>query len=514
MKANDSKEKPTVDEVTASTKSALDVACSLMRLYGVYAPLALLFFLGSGAALAWQLIWIKKWTDSDVQGESGGHGWERGLVLLCLSDVLFRSVGGLLLAFGSRKLSVHLHNEMLSHVLFSPVSFFDTNPRGRILNRFAVDLDAVDSRLYLFGKQFIQATLLTVAKLIAAGIQAPGIMIVGSGALATFGIGMLLILRAANMARFLESTRFSRTLQHVTESMESLSSLRSYGVVERFCNHFCHLTDYHLEGYATFSAYYRLSRTLGNLCGFAVVLASILFTLWKPSGGGSASSSGLGLALSASLSVGVVGRTGAGKSSLVLALLRILKTTSGNIRIDGIDIGRVPLRRLRSSLTVIPQDCNLVRGTLRSNLDPKGIHSDEDLWKALEQAHLAAFASAHPDKLLMETGNGGASLSMGQRQLVSLARALLRRPKVLILDEATSQMDSNTDSLVQATLRSSFVDCTVITVAHRIHTILDYDMVIVMADGVVQEFGPVAQLLSNSNSAFSHMAGSDGTTHL
>ncbi|KAG0437098.1 hypothetical protein HPB47_017606 [Ixodes persulcatus] len=145
----------------------------------------------SGVALAWQLIWIKKWTDADVQGASGGHGWERGLVFLCFSDVLFRSMGGLLLAFGSRKLSVRLHNEMLSHVLFSPVSFFDTNPRGRILNRFAVDLDAVDARLYLFGKQFIQATLLTVAKLIAAGSQAPGIMTVGLGAMVAFAIGMV-----------------------------------------------------------------------------------------------------------------------------------------------------------------------------------------------------------------------------------------------------------------------------------------------------------------------------------
>ncbi|CAN8009012.1 unnamed protein product [Ixodes pacificus] len=177
---------------------------------------------------------------------------------------------------------------MLSHVLFSPVSFFDTNPRGRILNRFAVDLDAVDARLYLFGKQFIQATLLTVAKIIAAGIQAPGIMIVGSGAL-WWHFAQMLILRATNVARFLESTRFSWTLQHVTESTESMSSLRSYGVVERFCNHFCHLTDYHLEGYATFCAYYRFSRTLGNLCGFAIVLASILFMLWNPSGGDSAS---------------------------------------------------------------------------------------------------------------------------------------------------------------------------------------------------------------------------------
>ncbi|EEC16006.1 ABC transporter, putative, partial [Ixodes scapularis] len=347
--------------------------------------------------------------------------------------VLFRSMGGLLLAFGSRKFSVHLHNEMLSHVLFSPVSFFDTNPRGRILNRFAVDLEAVDARLYLFGKQFIQAMLLTVAKLIAAGSQAPGIMIRRVLKL-WFRFAQMLILRAANMTRFLETTRFSRTLQHVTESMKSLSTLRSYGVVERFCNHFCHLTDYHLKPYATFCAYYRVqpdswkslrlcsklflhvitlqmrkkgvSRSKGtfiqpqilqsivslNLVTFFTpqLLVSIERGLqytelpeeyfkvkneehidnnWPTNGRvefenycasyrpGVLSNvlKGITLFIEPCQKVGVVGRTGAGKSSLVLSLLRIIKTTSGEIRIDGIDIGTVPLRRLRSSITVIPQ---------------------------------------------------------------------------------------------------------------------------------------------------------------
>ncbi|KAM7289698.1 putative ABC transporter [Ixodes scapularis] len=411
---------------------------------------------------------------------------------------------------------VHLRSDsapelsMLSHVLSSPVPFFDANSRGRILNRFSVDLDAVDIKLYLFGKQFIQATLLTVARLTVAGCQAPGIMIVGSTALIALVIGMWVVLRAANAARFVETSRMSRVLQHVTESVESLSILRSYGVVERFCSHFCRLTDFHLEAYATYCACYRLTRTLGNVFGLTIVLTSILTTLWRSYG---TSSSEFGLALSVSLSVGVVGRTGAGKSSLVLALLRVLKPTSGNICIDGIDIRKVPLRRLRTSLTVIPQDPSLVRGSLRNNLDPTEMHSDDDLWRVLEQAHLAEFVLAHQDKLLMETGDGGSNLSVGQRQLVCLARALLRRPKVLILDEATSQMDSDTDRLVQATLRSNFASCTVLTVAHRIHTILDYDMVLVMADGEVQEFGPVNRLLADPNSIFRNMASSDGVDH-
>ncbi|CAN8008757.1 unnamed protein product [Ixodes pacificus] len=209
-------------------------------------------------------------------------------------------MGGILLAVGVRKLSKSLHDSMLSHVLSSPVPFFDANSRGRILNRFSVDLDAVDIKLYLFGKQFIQATLLTVARLIVAGCQAPGIMIVGSTALIAFVIGMWVVLRAANAARFEETSRMSRVLQHVTESVESLSILRSYGVVERFCSHFCRLTDFHLEAYATYCACYRLTRTLGNVFGLTIVLTSILTTLWRSYG---TSSSELGLALSVSLSV-------------------------------------------------------------------------------------------------------------------------------------------------------------------------------------------------------------------
>ncbi|KAM7294642.1 putative ABC transporter [Ixodes scapularis] len=213
---------------------------------------------------------------------------------------------------------------------------------------------------------------------------------------------------------------------------------------------------------------------------------------------------------SSSFEVGVVGRTGAGKSSLVLALLRVLKATQGCIRIDGVDVNLVPLRRLRSAVTIIPQDPVLVRGSLRDNLDPTRSHTDEELWRALHQAHLGNVVSSHPQQLLLETGDGGSNLSVGQRQLVCLARALIRMPQVLILDEATSQMDGDTDRLIQATLRESFVRCTVLAIAHRIHTVLDYDKILVMGDGSVLEYGSVTQLLSNPASMFSSMAQSAG----
>ncbi|KAL1443227.1 hypothetical protein MTO96_046064 [Rhipicephalus appendiculatus] len=197
---------------------------------------------------------------------------------------------------------------------------------------------------------------------------------------------------------------------------------------------------------------------------------------------------------------------GAGKSSLLLALLRILKASKGRILIDGVDIAQVPLKELRRAITVIPQDPSLVRGTLRMNLDPTGAHSDEQLWQVLRQAHLAPLVKGHPAGLDMETADGGTNLSVGQRQLVCLARALLRGSKVLLLDEATSQMDGDTDRLIQATLREAFANSTLIAIAHRIHTVLDYDRILVMDEGRVREYDTPTSLLSNPDSAFYKMA--------
>ncbi|EEC04259.1 ABC transporter, putative [Ixodes scapularis] len=151
-------------------------------------------------------------------------------------------------------------------------------------------------------------------------------------------------------------------------------------------------------------------------------------------------------------------------------------------------------------------DPQLVRGTLRENLDPTRSHTDEEIWAALEQAHLKDVVAKDPKQLLLDTGDGGSSFSVGQRQLICLVRALLRKPRLLVLDEATSQMDGDTDQLIQATLREAFAQCTQITIAHRLHTVLDHDKILVMSDGCVLEYGTVANLLSNPSSVFRNMA--------
>ncbi|XP_073826057.1 multidrug-Resistance like Protein 1 isoform X6 [Musca autumnalis] len=204
--------------------------------------------------------------------------------------------------------------------------------------------------------------------------------------------------------------------------------------------------------------------------------------------------------------VGIVGRTGAGKSSLTLALFRIIESAGGRILIDGIDISSLGLHTLRSRLTIIPQDPVLFSGSLRINLDPFEVKSDEEIWKALELSHLKAFVKSLPSGLNHEITEGGENLSVGQRQLVCLARALLRKTKVLILDEATAAVDLETDDLIQKTIRSEFADCTILTIAHRLNTIMDSDKVIVLDKGEIAEFDSPTNLLNNSQSAFYSMA--------
>ncbi|KDR24195.1 Multidrug resistance-associated protein 1, partial [Zootermopsis nevadensis] len=204
--------------------------------------------------------------------------------------------------------------------------------------------------------------------------------------------------------------------------------------------------------------------------------------------------------------VGIVGRTGAGKSSLTLGLFRIIEAAGGKILIDGVDVSKLGLHALRSRLTIIPQDPVLFSGTLRVNLDPFGSCSDSDIWLALEHAHLKAFVKALPDSLEHSVSEGGENLSVGQRQLICLARALLRKTKVLILDEATAAVDLETDDLIQTTIRSEFKDSTVLTIAHRLNTIMDSDRVIVLDRGLLVEYDTPEALLQNKDSIFHSMA--------
>ncbi|XP_036428801.1 canalicular multispecific organic anion transporter 2 isoform X2 [Colossoma macropomum] len=194
--------------------------------------------------------------------------------------------------------------------------------------------------------------------------------------------------------------------------------------------------------------------------------------------------------------IGIVGRTGAGKSSMTLCLFRLLEAAGGEITIDAVKIEEIGLHDLRSKLTIIPQEPVLFSGTLRMNLDPFEKYSDDDVWNALTLSHLHKFVSNQPAKLNLECSEGGENLSVGQRQLVCLARALLRKTRILILDEATAAIDLETDDLIQSTIRTQFEDCTVFTIAHRLNTIMDYTRVLVLDKGQVAEFDTPVNLIA------------------
>merc|ERR1711988_71710 len=188
--------------------------------------------------------------------------------------------------------------------------------------------------------------------------------------------------------------------------------------------------------------------------------------------------------------------------SLTLALFRIVEAAGGSILIDGQNIGFLGLSKLRSRLTIIPQDPVLFSGSMRMNLDPFNQYSDKNVWDALEHAHLKSFVSNLPGGMNFQVSEGGSNLSVGQRQLVCLARALLRKTKILILDEATAAIDLETDALIQNTIRTEFKDCTVITIAHRLNTVLDYDRIMVLDVGEVKEYDAPTKLLENHQSLF------------
>ncbi|KAB8256824.1 P-loop containing nucleoside triphosphate hydrolase protein [Aspergillus pseudonomiae] len=256
--------------------------------------------------------------------------------------------------------------------------------------------------------------------------------------------------------------------------------------------------------------------------------------------------SGLSFNMQPNQRVGVVGRTGAGKSSLTLALFRFLEAREGRIIIDGLDISRMTLQALRSRLAIIPQDPVLFSGTVRSNLDPFHEYTDAELYNALERVHLLSFedsitlasqsyhgsssgsdtAASNPmsptggpskpssffTSLASPISEGGLNLSQGQRQLLCLARAIVAQPKIMILDEATSAVDMETDALIQRSIRSEFGrnESSLLVIAHRLSTIADFDRILVMDAGKAVEFGPPRELLEIEGGVFRNLVQNSG----
>ncbi|KAG0347383.1 hypothetical protein BG004_007885 [Podila humilis] len=220
----------------------------------------------------------------------------------------------------------------------------------------------------------------------------------------------------------------------------------------------------------------------------------------------------LTLTVKAGERVGVVGRTGAGKSSITMALFRIIEAAEGSISVDGVEISTLGLAELRSRITIIPQDPFLFGGTIRANLDPFGKYSDADLWAALESASLKAYVASQAEGLSSTIDNGGENMSLGQRQLMSLARAMLNKTntRVLCLDEATAAIDIETDNAIQRALRRKFKSCTVLTIAHRINTIMDSDKILVLDHGRVAEYDSPKNLLQKPEGIFYSLAAKSG----
>uniref|UniRef100_A0A8D3D745 Multidrug resistance-associated protein 4 n=1 Tax=Scophthalmus maximus TaxID=52904 RepID=A0A8D3D745_SCOMX len=444
-----------------------------------------------------------------------------------------------------------LHNRMFSAILRTPVRFFDINPVGRILNRFSKDIGYLDSLLPWTFADFIQVFLQVTGVVAVAAVIMPWIIIPIVPLLVVFLFLRCYFLQTSRDIKRLESTTRSPVFSHLSSSLQGLSTIRAFKVQQRFQQMFDKYQDLHsgLEpgavglalSYAVtltgmFQWGVRQSAEIENMMTsvervveYAELESEAPWETDKqppqdwPKNGSitfdrvnfsySASEplvlKNLSVVFTSREKVGIVGRTGAGKSSLISALFRLAEP-EGRIIIDDFLTSSLGLHTLRQRMSIIPQDPVLFTGTMRKNLDPFRQHTDEDLWNALQEVQMKAVVEELPNKLETVLTESGSNFSVGQRQLVCLARAILRKNRILIIDEATANVDPRTDGLIQQTIRDKFQECTVLTIAHRLNTIIDCDRILVLDAGRIRECDEPYVLLQNQDGIFYQMVQQTG----
>ncbi|XP_010712893.1 canalicular multispecific organic anion transporter 1 [Meleagris gallopavo] len=554
-------------------------------------------YVGDYVAYVGTNLWLSAWTDDAERYQNETYPvQQRDLRIgvfgaLGVSQALFLFLATILSSRGAMRASRIVHEQLLSNILRVPMSFFDTTPTGRIVNRFAKDIFTVDETIPMSFRSWLNCFMGIISTLIMIALATPFFLVV----IVPLGIFYYFVLHfyisTSRQLRRLDSVTRSPIYSHFGETVSGLSVIRAYGHQQRFLQQNEKTMDINQKTVHSWIVSNRwLAIRLEFVGSLVVFFSALLAVISKNSLEGGI----VGLSVSSALNVtqtlnwlvrvsseletnivavervheytkvkreapwvtdkrpphgwpskgeiqfvdyqvryrpelelvlqgitcnigstekvGVVGRTGAGKSSLTNCLFRVLEAAGGKIIIDGLDIATIGLHDLRQNLTIIPQDPVLFTGTLRMNLDPFDQYTDEEVWKALELAHLKAYVQELPERLQHIVSEGGENLSVGQRQLVCLARALLRKAKILILDEATAAVDLETDHLIQTTIRSAFADCTVLTIAHRLHTIMDSNRVMVMHAGKIVEFDSPERLLQKQ-SIFSAMAKDAGITN-
>jgi ABC-type multidrug transport system fused ATPase/permease subunit len=474
--------------------------------------------------------------------------------------------------------SISMHDRLFRSVMSAPISFFDFNPIGILLNRISRDMGIVDDRLPQNAFDVFEIFTSSLG-IVATVIVVDYINLIPTFALIiTAVIARRVCLRTINRLKEMEGILRSQVFSHLSTTLAGLSTIRSFKKNDQFIERFNVAQDEHSVAWFTFfSAGQWLGLTLDLICMLFILFVIIVLTATISVS--ALNGSQLGLAISSALvivgpfqwgirqlveleshmtsvkrikeysdlpkeaahesepgkkppsdwpqtgrivydhvslryfedeqpvlrdltfeirpreKVGIVGRTGAGKSSIIAALFRMTEP-SGRIIIDGIDISSIGLKDLRRSISIIPQDPILFSGSVRRNLDPFFEYQDDHIWSALEAVRLKPVVMNLEGGLEGLVAEGGQNFSVGQRQLFCLARAILRRNRILVLDEATANVDPETDLFIQRTIRELFKDCTVMTIAHRLNTIMDSDRVLVLDAGQVCEFDEPHVLLT------------------